>query len=1289
MNSKKLPKSYDPLTEEPTILKRWAESKPFHADPADPGDPFCILIPLPNVTDKLHLGHALNNSLQDILTRYHRSNGFNAMWMPGTDHAGIATQTVVEKRVLQEEGKRRNDFDRDEFVGKIQAWKDVYQATILAQLREMGCSCDWDRTRFTMDEVCAAAVREAFFQLFKDGLIYRGKRLVNWDPATQTALADDEVETHDVEGHFWYMQYPLIGDPITIGDKTYDHVTVATTRPETMLGDTAVAMNRRDPRWPLFEGRKVRLPIVNREIPIIEDDYVVLAIEQGGDPNDTKAQYATGFLKVTPAHDPNDYEIGQRHDLPIINVLAPDGTVSDKYGWDDVGGGEFTLDLDRYEAREAIVEWFRENNLLEEVKPYTHAVGHSYRSHVAIEPYLSDQWYVAVTKQLPDRPDIGCIPETEIPLNSLAGFAWRSMTSEQRSEGKQITKASGTGVSPVSEFTKGEYIKDKSLQNSGTGVPPVRTTITGKLSKRSRNLPHWELGGRTYFITFRLAQGELSPEERRLVLSSCMHWHKQRVQIRLVTVMHDHVHLLLTPLRKDETDQWYPLQELLHSIKSYTAHEINRMRRSTGRVWQDEYFDRIVRNDEEYAQKWEYMRLNPVRAGLVQNAVDYEFTARPEDESWCKSEEQENGRDARSTDANERADGRDARSTDANERADGRDARSTDANERADGRDARSTVFSDTDSSDAFMDGTLPWEDTLRFYPERYAKTFQTWHENLRDWCVSRQLWWGHRIPVWSVDISQVAHPDKDETFTSEFNTQLKAMKDAGRIAEMPYVKQPTRDQPDCDPSSDRFFFCIRDSSDQGAISLLEENGCVQDPDVLDTWFSSALWPMSTMGWPNPEAFAQDFPEQWDVLEKWNPTTVLCTAREIITLWVSRMVMFNVFFLDRLPYRDVFIHAMIQDGDGRKMSKSLGNGVDPRDIIQSKGADAMRFTLAQMTTQTQDVRMPVEFDEALEANTSPKFEVGRRLCNKLWNATRFTLSTLDAIEGPGQPDSEPTRLVDRWMLSRLARCTQQIERSLADYQFNTYAQSMYDLFWRDFCDWYLEAIKPTIREEATQQSILRAVLGSMHRLFHPLMPFITETLHESIESLSVKPINGIDLPSADLAAKATWPSIDCRFIDDEAEAEFETARSLISAIREVRASHNVPDRRLITLYVGDDETAKVIADAEGAVEALAGLGCVETGHAEAPAGSLRFTVGGVEHVLSDLTEALDHDAEHQRLTRRQTELEKQIKAMQGRLSNKGYIEKAPDHLVQETRNQLTEAEKELETIKNTLLALNA
>ncbi len=1024
--SGELAKSYDPGVEEPKVRAAWEAARPFHAEPvADGPPPYCILIPPPNVTAALHLGHALNNTLQDVLIRYHRAQGRPTLWMPGTDHAGIATQAVIEKRIWEDQGKRRKDLDpdtdkaREKFIAITQAWKDEYEATIIEQLKLMGCSCDWDRTRFTMDEMCARAVREAFFRLFRDGLIYRGKRLVNWDPVLQTAVADDECYDEEIDGFFYYLRYPLIGEPVKLPDgRVIDHITVATTRPETMLGDTGVAVNPKDPRAAALAGRSVKLPLVGRVIPIVADDYVVLPVSMGGDEKDPKAQFATGFLKVTPAHDPNDWEIGQRHNLEAINIFAPDASISDKHGWTDIGQAGFLVSLDRFEARKAIVKRFEETGVLAERKPYRHSVSHSDRSKAIIEPYLSDQWYVKVTD---DR---------------LRGDALRAMAAEQRSR-------------------------------------------------------------------------------------------------------------------------------------------------------------------------------------------------------------------------------------------------------------AREEAVLDADS----------WKGQLRFHPDRYAKTFENWHENIRDWCISRQLWWGHRIPVWTsapLEGSLVPESMTEDEYIhgiEEFLAQLNAWQRQGRLARRATVRwQEPRTYPDEPRQFDDVV--VRSDSDREVIQALQEHGYHQDPDVLDTWFSSALWPLSTMGWPDPESYDETRSRggQPNLLDFFNPTDVLCTAREIITLWVSRMVMFNLYFTAdtdkgrRLPFRDVFIHAMIQDGEGRKMSKSLGNGVDPRDIIRSKGADAMRFTLVQMTTQTQDVRMPVEFDETIGANTSPKFELGRRLANKIWNATRFAIAIL-SVKPSAPPDAEPSRLIDRWMLSRLARTLEAVEQAVARYEFNVYAQQMYDLFWRDFCDWYLEGVKPTVRGDPVQQRVLRSALGAIHRMFHPIMPFVTESLHAAIESLPVEPLERIELPPSDLAATARWPIMPDVFIDDEAEREFARAADLVSIIREVRSVQKVHERRLITLHVADDATMELIAAAQGVIESLAGLGQV-TRQAASGQG-VTFLFGNVEHALTDLTDAVDLSAERERLSRQRTDLDKRIAGLRGRLGNKGYTEKAPPRLVEETKQQLSEAESELASIIQALGKLNA
>ena len=1041
-----LSKAYAPADSEPRAWQRWTDANAFHADPdrvlEGSSDPYCILIPPPNVTAPLHLGHAFNNTLQDILVRSHRMKGFEALWMPGTDHAGIATQTVVDKR-LRAEGKpaiaelRRVEGGRESFVAEVQAFKDEYERRITEQLRAMGCSCDWDRQRFTMDDTCARAVREAFFRLFREGLIERGKRLVNWDPVTQTALADDEVDNVEVEGAFYYLRYPLIhvledgaSQPVTWDEleaRGYPGadrhpedepawVTVATTRPETYLGDTAVAVNPKDPRAQALRGLLCELPLVGRRIPILEDDYVVLPVALGGDENDAKAQMATGFLKVTPAHDPNDWELGLRHadtirklcssGEPVINVMAPDATISKDHGWIDYestghdSGAEVFVGLSREDARTKVVEEFKarslgEGSLLEAVKPHTHAVGHSYRSHAPIEPYLSDQWYCRVTD---DR---------------LRGNAQRALARDQRSQ------------------------------------------------------------------------------------------------------------------------------------KSMFA--------------------------------------------------------------WTDSKPGEGKQDGK-----------------------------------------------------------------LTFHPDRYAKTYENWHDNLRDWCISRQLWWGHRIPVWSAP--------KNTTIPDVITD------DIGFARE----------------HEDTVFVCLR-TDDESIVTTLETAGFTRDPDVLDTWFSSALWPLSTMGWPDPDAANADDPRVGDIeklLGAFNPTSVLCTGRDIITLWVSRMVMFNRYFLGeqgadahaagQIPFKDVYIHALILDGDGRKMSKSLGNGVDPLDIIDSHGADAMRFTLCQMATLTQDVRMPVAQDPETGKNTSPKFDAGRNFCNKLWNAARFALAMLDKHPPtPGMPIAlEDLSLTDRWMISRLSATATAINAALSTYQFKDYADALYDLLWRDFCDWYLEAIKPTLADDPNQPAVLRLVFDAILRLLHPVTPFITEAIHERLATIPMREIDGVEFAEGssrgNTLAQSGWPTPSPGTRDEVAEAAFNRCRELITGIREVRAKNGVPPKRRITLHASP-ELAADVGRWSPLVETLAGVESVTT---DAPEGlASPFTFESTEHHLSNLADALDADAERDRLNDQLAKLDKDIAGLEGRLNNPGYTDKAPAHLVDQTRAQLDKAKADRQTVADALSKL--
>ena len=787
-----LSSKYDPSAVEAQAYQIWLDEKCFHADPAAPGDPYTIVIPPPNVTGALHLGHAINNTLQDILTRMHRMAGFNTLWVPGIDHAGIATQAVVEKQLKEKENKTRHDVGREGLIERIWTWKQQYGDRILEQLKRLGCSCDWDRTRFTLDDMCARAVRETFFKLFKDGLIYRGKRLVNWDTFLQTSISDDEIYHETVKTHLWHIRYPIEG-----ADR---QMIVATTRPETMLADTAVAVHSQDPRWNWAIGKSVKLPLTGRLVPIVADDILV-------DP-----RFGTGVVKVTPAHDPNDYAVWQRHkDQPdpidILNLLTPDGRInSDRPEWSQYSG------MKRDAARTKVVEDLQTQGLLEKEEPYETQVGHSDRSKTPIEPYLSDQWFVK--------------------------------------------------MAPLAE----------------------------------------------------------------------------------------------------------PALEV-------------------------------------------------VRQGII------------------------------------------------------------------------------------------------KFFPERYAQTYLAWLGEKRDWPISRQLWWGHRIPVWNITF------DPSNRFLKAFTSKgLSRPTPQGIIAtqiEQLFSDLAQNGDPDvviADPLTRRgttyrersagieadeisnVFFCARTgAADTRFQELADElrrkklgkpvlskfgqiveyiTAVEQDPDVLDTWFSSALWPHSTLGWP----------EQTPELRKYYPTSVLVTGRDIITLWVARMVMTGIYNMGHgqflaeseaeakrkiedsksqisnlkseisksIPFRHVAINPTILDGKGERMSKSKGNGVDPVDIIDAYGADALRFTLTKMATETQDARMPVKKD-AQGRNTSEKFDEGRNFCNKLWNACRFALQNLEGID-PEQADEQKWSLADRWIVSRFNRAVDETNKALESYRFDVYAKTCYDFFWRDFCD---------------------------------------------------------------------------------------------------------------------------------------------------------------------------------------------------------------------------------------------
>lgn len=925
-----LPKQYDPQDAQRRWYSFWLEKRYFHADPTSSKPPYTIVIPPPNVTGALHLGHALNNTLQDILIRWRRMQGYDTLWMPGTDHAGIATQAVVERRLLEEENKTRHDLGREALVSRIWAWKDEYEKRILSQLRLMGCSCDWERTRFTFDEVCARAVRETFFRLFKAGKIYRGKRLVNWDTHLRTAVADDEIYYEEVQGQLWTVKYPVAG--ATDGEALH----VATTRPETMLGDTAVAVHPEDPRFKHLIGKSVSLPLTGREIPIIGDAILV-------DP-----KFGTGCVKVTPAHDPNDYLTGLRHKLPMINLLNPDGTYNENAGAYAGLAGRV--------VRKKVLADLESQGLLLKTEPYTTRLNYSDRSKTPIEPYMSDQWFV----------------------------------------------------------------------------------------------------------------------------------------------------------RMDE---------------------------------------------------------------LAQNAMD------------------------------------------------------------------------------AVTSGSL------RIHPERYAKSYLDWLGEKRDWCISRQLWWGHRIPIWYSEAASEA--DLERAFGNRTDVAWQAAESGGWL-----ICSDTDLEPD---------------------SLGHDLPIVQDPDVLDTWFSSALWPHSTLGWP----------EATPELKRYYPTSVLSTARDIISLWVARMVIFGQFNMGDVPFRDVFIHPVIQDGQGRRMSKSLGNGIDPVDIIDLYGADAMRFALASAATETQDLRMPVEkkkLADGREVNDSERFEQARTFPNKFWNASRFALMRLEGYE-PGAVDLSALPVEDRWILSLLSHTGRATTADLERFQFAEATKRLRDFTWNDFCDWYVEMLKERLNDPETRptaQRVLAAVLDGLCRLLHPIVPFLTEQVWQALAELA--PSRGLPEPetAAESVCIAAWPEFPESWNNPGAEQVVALWQEVTRAIRNLRADRKVPDAAKIEpILVAEGPTAAKLRQGAAFIQALtrpSSLTVVES--AERPADAAVAVLGEVEVILP-LANLIDWSAEAARHRKALADIDKQRDAIRAKLSNESFVGRAPAAVVEQQRAKEIELDAQRGSVSALLIEAEA
>jgi valyl-tRNA synthetase len=922
MKAVELAKAYDPGTFEDRIYALWKEAGAFRPESCrDSGKaPYVVVIPPPNVTGVLHLGHGLNNSLQDIVVRFHRMRGGPVLWVPGTDHAGIATQHVVERR-LKAKGLSRHDLGREKFIEETWKVKEEHHAIISKQLARIGASLDWSRERFTMDEGLSRAVREVFVTLYERDLLYKGNYLVNWCCSCGTALADDEVEHEDTPGKMYYLRYYCAGgpDPAATGALAAGgFVELATTRPETLLGDTAVAVHPEDDRYRDLIGKKVRLPLTGRDIPVVADAYV----DRG---------FGTGVVKITPAHDPNDWELAKRHDLPVINILSPDGRLND-------AAPEKYRGMTVAAAREAVLEDLKAGGFFIREEKISHAVGHCYRCHTVIEPYLSEQWFVRMK-----------------PLAEKALASWR----------------------------RGEIV----------------------------------------------------------------------------------------------------------------------------------------------------------------------------------------------------------------------------------------------------------------FYPRKWENTYQHWMENIRDWCVSRQLWWGHRIPAWYCGGCGK---------TSVSRTDLDACPHCG-------------------------------SPDIG-----------QDPDVLDTWFSSWLWPFSTLGWPetSPGGELHDGGEQGGVsgdktsgktdLSRFYPTTVLVTAYDIIFFWVSRMIMAGLEFTGKAPFRDIYIHGLVRDKQGRKMSKSLGNGLDPLELVDEFGADALKFTLAFMCAQGQDVLVDKE-----------SFKMGSRFANKVWNASRYILMNLEGRNLIKNPALVPA---DKWIYSRLNRVAKAMEEAFLSYRYNDAAQTAYEYFWNDFCDWYVEATKLSLRAGGSQDSaeqdravtVLLDVLAASLRLLHPLLPFVTEEIYGKLppECRASGPESGA---GTGLLISAPYPQYDAARSDPSGERNFAFLQELVRQIRTLRSECTIPPEKKLRVEVNaGEDAAPVIRENEGLVKLLAGIGELDLRSGAAPpvrpSGAIGLVGQGFE-IFVFIADAVDMGILRQKFSREFEKDRKFTGGLAAKLENGQFLKNAPAELVAAEKLKLTEARKRMEKLE--------
>lgn len=882
------PKAYQPKEVEEKWYDEWIHKQIFSGNETSAKSPFSILMPPPNVTGILHFGHVLNITLQDLYIRMKRMNGYETCWFPGTDHAGIATQSKVEAE-LRKENKTRYDFGRDRFIDKVWEWKEKYGGIILKQIRKLGASCDWDRTMFTMDEAPSNAVKEVFIRLFDEGLIYRGKRIINWSPLAQTALSDEEVEFREVREHLFTMRYYF--------ENSDEYLQVATVRPETIFGDTAVAVNPNDERYKHRIGEKVRVPLTDRYISIVGDDYA--------DPT-----FGTGCVKITPAHDPNDFLVGERHNLEIINTINPDGTLNELTG-------EFA-GMERFAARKVILKKLKELELIEKIEDYTHNVGFSQRGGEPVEPYLSDQWFVR-----------------------------------------------------------------------------------------------------------------------------------------------------MAPLAEEA--------------------------------------------------------LKPVLSGEI------------------------------------------------------------------------------------------------KFHPPHWVKTYEHWMTNIRDWCISRQLWWGHRIPVYYAE---------NGSFTAAHNEEKARRK----------------------------------------LSLAPDAPLRQDEDVLDTWFSSWLWPLTTMGWMN------DFQtEETDVMRKFLPSDLLVTAPDIIFFWVARMIMATTHFKGQIPFKNVYFTSTIRDGQGRKLSKSLGNSPDPLNIIEKYGTDAVRFTMIYLAPLGQDVRIDVD----VEKQDIPSIEIGRNFANKVWNAGRFILMKADECELSDSTSlsEQELSLSDKWILSRFHTTIAKTVESLDAFRVTEYSKLLYDFIWRDFCDWYVEILKLQFAASDSVEYRRRLVRFAINlyeeilKLLHPVMPFITEEIFHLTDETGKR--SSISLEK--------FPIVNSSLIDQNIENDFELVQLVVEEIRRNRASMNIPPSQKLPVSIGlkNEQLSNTFNELNAVISGLAKIdGLSISVGIEKPEGAVSSVVREVDiHLVA--ADAIDVEKEKARLQKEIERLERNIKGSESKLTNEKFVNNAPEDIVRYEREKLDSMKESL------------